>query len=83
MKKDKKPGNPRSVRFLTLSKYYLGRHHFNEEECGEPSFAESMNPLHMMLRELHAQGGALGGQVVVTMEMDAVRGRAKKRKEGK
>ena len=57
-------------RVLTLSLYNAGRHHFDSEGRGSPSFAESLVPIHEMLEEMYAQGVKLGTKIKVTMKVD-------------
>lgn len=52
---------------LTLSKYSNGSHTFNDLEYGDPSFSESMSPVHSLINSLYIAGVPLGSEVEVTM----------------
>lgn len=67
MKTKKKSKTVRVSQKLTLSKYDGGQHHFKDNRYGTPSFAQSLSPIHFMIRDLYLKGAKLGSTVTVTM----------------
>lgn len=56
-------------KIFTLSKYDTGIHHLDADMPGEPSFKESMSPIHFMIEDLYASGVNPGTKIKVTMEV--------------
>jgi hypothetical protein len=70
MRKTKKSTKKEVKRALTLSKYNLEVHHFEDDGEGRPRFYESLNPINQMLEELYyAKKVKLGSTIEVSMKV--------------